>query len=115
MGLAFDFKLIPTPSRLLLDERSDGGLSAAPRARNRKARRCDPDTEGRRDGGAKVEGRKNHAELRPQVVAEAKRLRRKRPKGGQRSYRQIATELFHGGYCNSNGRPFSPSSIKAML
>jgi hypothetical protein len=50
-----------------------------------------------------------------QVVAEAKRLRRKRPKGGQRSYRQIATELFQGGHCNSNGRAFSPSSIKAML
>ena len=61
------------------------------------------------------EGRKNHAELRPQVVAEAKRLRRKRPKGGQRSYRQIAAELFQGGHCNSNGRAFSPSSIKAML
>src|SRR5215218_1924102 len=40
--------------------------------------------------GQKVEGRKSHAELRPEVVAEAKRLRRKRPKGGQRSYRQIA-------------------------
>src|SRR5215218_1462190 len=56
-----------------------------------------------------------HAELRPEVVAEAKRLRRKRPKGGQRSYRQIATELLQAGYANSNGRPFSPSSIKAML
>jgi hypothetical protein len=42
-------------------------------------------------------------------------LRRKRPKGGQRSYRQIATELLQAGYANSNGRPFSPSSIKAML
>src|SRR3954468_14945722 len=82
-------------------------------ARDRK--RKDGATRRRRDGGAKVEGRKNHAELRPQVVAEAKRLRRKRPKGGQRSYRQIAAELFQGGYCNSNGRPFSPSSIKAML
>jgi len=65
--------------------------------------------------GRKVEGRKSHAELRPEVVAEAKRLRRKRPKGGQRSYRQIATELLQAGYSNSNGRPFSPSSIKAML
>src|SRR3954464_2758073 len=67
-------------------------------ARDRK--RKDGATRTRRDGGAKVEGRKNHAELRPQVMAEAKRLRRKRPKGGQRSYRQIATELFQGGYCN---------------
>src|SRR5215204_3965792 len=44
----------------------------------------------KRATGVKVEGRKSHAELRPKVVAEAKRLRRKRPKGGQRSYRQIA-------------------------
>ena len=82
-------------------------------ARDRK--RKDGATRTRRDGGAKVEGRKNHAELRPQVVAEAKRLRRKRPKGGQRSYRQIANELFRAGHGNSNGRRFSPSSIKAMI
>src|SRR4051794_9811977 len=43
-----------------------------PGARDRK--RKDGATRTRRDGGAKVEGRKNHAELRPQVVAEAKRL-----------------------------------------
>jgi hypothetical protein len=47
------------------------------------------------------EGRKSHAEARPEIVAEAKRLRR--PKGGQLSYRQIAGELFQAGYCNSNG------------
>src|SRR3954465_6715417 len=40
--------------------------------------------ERKRATGAKVEGRKSHGELRPTVVAEAKRLRRKRPKGGQR-------------------------------
>src|SRR5215207_7093861 len=71
--------------------------------------------ERKRATGVKVEGRKSHAEKRPEVVAEAKRLRRKRPKGGRRSYRQIASDLFHAGYKNSKGRPFSPSSIKAML
>jgi DNA invertase Pin-like site-specific DNA recombinase len=69
----------------------------------------------KRATGVKVEGRKSHAEVRPEVVAEAKRLRRKRPKGGQRSYRLIANELFQAGYKNTNGRPFSPSSIKSML
>ena len=69
----------------------------------------------RRPPAVKVEGRKSHAEKRPEVVAEAKRLRRNRPKGGQRSYRQIASELLQAGYANSNGRPFSPSSIKAMI
>ena len=39
----------------------------------------------------KVEGRKSHTELRPEVVAEAKRLRRASPKTGDRlSYRQIS-------------------------
>jgi hypothetical protein len=45
----------------------------------------------------------------------APRSWRKRPKGGQRSYRQIAAELFQAGYQNANGRAFSASSIKAML
>ena len=35
--------------------------------------------------GKKVEGRKSHAELRPELVALVRQLRRKRPKGGQRS------------------------------
>ena len=82
-------------------------------ARDRKRKDGATRTRGRR---RKVEGRKYHAELRPQVVAEAKRLRRKRPKGGQRSYRQIAAELFQARLLRTrNGRPFSPSSIKAML
>src|SRR3954447_21945070 len=39
--------------------------------------------------GGKCEGRKRIAELRPDLVAEAKRLRRKLPKGGRRSLRQV--------------------------
>ena len=39
--------------------------------------------------GKKVEGRKSHAELRPELVALVRQLRRKRPKGGQRSLRDI--------------------------
>jgi hypothetical protein len=65
--------------------------------------------------GAKVEGRKSHAELRPEVVVLAKQLRRKRPKGGQRSYQRISAELFAAGHANSRGRPFSPSAIQSML
>jgi hypothetical protein len=43
--------------------------------------------------GRKVEGRKSHAEERPEVVALAKALRRRRPKGGQMSLRAISAEL----------------------
>ena len=42
----------------------------------------------KRATGAKVEGRKSHAEVSPAVVAEAKRLRRKPRKGKQLSLRQ---------------------------
>ena len=71
--------------------------------------------ERKRATGVKVEGRKSHAEKRPQVVALAKQLRRRRPKGGQRSLRQIAAELFQAGHANSKGRPFTPQVIADML
>ena len=45
--------------------------------------------------GKKVEGRKSHVELRPELVALVRQLRRKRPKGGQRSLRDISAELAH--------------------
>jgi DNA invertase Pin-like site-specific DNA recombinase len=48
--------------------------------------------------GQKVEGRKSHAELRPELVAFVRQLRRKRPKGGQRSLREIAAELAQRGH-----------------
>ena len=73
-------------------------------ARNRK-----------RETSGKCEGRKSHAELRPEVVALAKKLRRRSPKGGQRSLRQIAAELAAQGHVNDNGRPFNPASVAAML
>jgi hypothetical protein len=50
----------------------------------------------RRDAG-KCEGRKSHAERNPELVALAKRLRRERPKGGQRSLRDISAELAARG------------------
>ena len=65
--------------------------------------------------GVKVEGRKNHAELRPDVVALARQLRRRRPKGGQMSLREIAAELFSRGHANMHGRAFSASAIMKML
>ena len=64
----------------------------------------------------KCEGRKAHAEIRPEVVAEAKRLRRASPKTGERlSYRQISTKLEAAGFLNERGRPFNPKSVRSML
>lgn len=65
--------------------------------------------------GGKCEGRKSHAEMTPWIVAEVKRLRRRRPKGGQRSYREIAVLLAAKGHLNANGRPYDASSIRSML
>lgn len=70
----------------------------------------------KRDTGLKVEGRKSHVETRPAVVAEAKRLRRRSPKTGQRrSLREIADELARQGYVSASGKPFSSSVVKTMV
>ena len=63
----------------------------------------------------KVDGRKSHAEERPDVVALAKSLARKKPKGGQLSLRAISAELEAQGYVNERGKPFNPKSIASML
>ena len=63
----------------------------------------------------KVEGRKSHAELRPEVVALVRQLRRRRPKGGQRSLRDISAVLAQRGMMNERGKPFSAASINSML
>jgi DNA invertase Pin-like site-specific DNA recombinase len=68
-----------------------------------------------RKRAGRCEGRKSHAELNPDLVREAKRLRRRSPKGHQRSLREISAALSERGFVNANGRPFSPSSIKAMI
>jgi DNA invertase Pin-like site-specific DNA recombinase len=69
----------------------------------------------RQDEG-KCEGRKSHAELRPAVVAEAKRLHRASPKtGDRRSLRKISAELAALGYLNERGAPYSAKSVRAML
>jgi DNA invertase Pin-like site-specific DNA recombinase len=59
--------------------------------------------------GAKVEGRKSHVEVRPDVVALAKRLARKTPKGGKPSLRAISAELAEQGHLNSAEGPSTRS------
>jgi hypothetical protein len=76
---------------------------AAARRRKRKAT------------GKKVEGRKSHAEKRPEIVALAKALARKRPKGGKMSLRAVAAEMAARGYLNERGKTFNPKSISTLL
>jgi DNA invertase Pin-like site-specific DNA recombinase len=63
----------------------------------------------------KCEGRKSWAEINPLLVQEAKRLRRRSPKGHQRSLREVAAELAKLGYVNERGVQFSAVSVQSML
>lgn len=65
--------------------------------------------ERKRATGVKVEGRKSLAQIAPQAVAMAKQLR------GQRSLREVATELEQRGFVNRRGNRFSASAIASML
>ncbi len=71
--------------------------------------------ERQRRANGKCEGRKSHAEKRPDVVRLARSLRRRRPKGGVRSLREIAAVLAERGHLNERGVPFGPMSIRSML
>jgi hypothetical protein len=42
---------------------------------------------------------------RPEVVALARKLRRRKPKAGQLSLRRVAKELAARGYLNERGKP----------
>ena len=81
---------------------------------------CGAPCSGRHDFGichsakGKCEGRKSHAEKRPEVVAEARRLRRANPTTGERRSLQ-SRELAAKGYFNERGQPFNPKSVRAMI
>jgi hypothetical protein len=62
----------------------------------------------------KVEGRKSHVEVRPDVVKLAKTLERKKPNGGKMSLRAISAELATQ-VLNERAKPFNPKSVAAML
>jgi DNA invertase Pin-like site-specific DNA recombinase len=74
----------------------------------------------RRSEGAKVEGRRSLAEIDAadhggQMIALARKLRRKTPKGGKRSLRAIAVELEKAGYVGQTGKTFAPTAVARML
>jgi hypothetical protein len=62
-----------------------------------------------------IPGRKSWAEIKPALVREARRLRRRSPKGHQRSLRDVAAELAKLGFMNERGVTFSAASVQSML
>ena len=58
----------------------------------------------KRATGVKVEGRRSHSELRPEVVAATKLLHKQE----RLSYREISARLFEAGHINKHGDRLSP-------
>lgn len=72
----------------------------------------------KRSTGVKVEGRKSLIEREggTALVAEAKRLRRKSPKTGERrSLREVAALLAAQGHTSKTGNPLAPSVVKRLI
>ncbi len=69
----------------------------------------------KREATGKCEGRKSHKEKRPEVVALARQLRRRRPKAGQQSLRDVSKKLAAQGYLNERGKPYAAKSVASML
>src|SRR5687767_13369541 len=74
----------------------------------------------KRAAGAKVEGRKSYAEIDArdhggQMIALARKLRRKSPKGGRPSLRSIAGELAKAGFVSRSGKHYAATAIGRML
>ena len=66
--------------------------------------------------GRRVEGRKGYAATIPELVREAKRLRRASPKTGKRrTLAEIAAELARLGHVTSTGRPFAVNQVVRLL
>lgn len=81
----------------------------APLQSSRSARKRKRESEGR------CEGRKPLGETRPNVVLLVRKLRRRRPKGGQLSLRAVSSELAAQGFFNERGKPYAAKSVASML
>ena len=69
----------------------------------------------KREREGRCEGRKPLSETRPEVVALARKLRRRRPKAGQLSLRAVASALAARGFFNELGEPYAAKSVASML
>jgi DNA invertase Pin-like site-specific DNA recombinase len=65
----------------------------------------------KRATGAKVEGRKSYAEARPETVALARQMAAQ----PHMSLRKVAAALAEAGHLTAAGKPFSHTSVEAML
>ena len=61
----------------------------------------------KRESEGRGEGRK--------PLSETRKLRRRKPKGGQLSLRGVASELAARGFLNERGKPYAAKSVASML
>ena len=69
----------------------------------------------KRATGVKVEGRKNFAEINPDMPALAKKLRRYKVHGRRRTLREIADELASTGFMTGTGKPYAAAAIARTI
>jgi DNA invertase Pin-like site-specific DNA recombinase len=69
----------------------------------------------KRATGVKVEGRKNYAEINPEMVALARKLRRYKVQGCKRTLREIADELAKAGFMTGTRKPYAAAAIAKMI
>jgi hypothetical protein len=69
----------------------------------------------KREREGRCEGRKPISQTRPEVVALARKLRRRKPKAGQLSLREVSVVLAAQGYLNERGKPYAAKSVASML
>ena len=64
----------------------------------------------------RCEGRKSVIEKNPQLLNDARRLRRKNRSTGKRmSYERVAKELFAMGYMTGTGKPYKREFVYKIL
>ena len=69
----------------------------------------------KREREGRCEGRKPLSETKPEVVALARKLRRRKPKRGQLSLREVSNLLAAQGFLNERGRPYAAKSVASMM
>jgi hypothetical protein len=69
----------------------------------------------KRATGLKVEGRKNYAEINPDMVAMARKLQRYKVQRRKRMLREIASELEKAGFITGNSKPYAAAAVVKMI
>ena len=69
----------------------------------------------KREREGRCEGRKPLSQTKPEVVALARKLRRRKPKRGQLSLREVSKLLAGQGFLNERGKPYAAKSIASMI